>query len=247
LAKPFLLSLAIHLLILGVILVWSLSDKAESGYVETVTIRIRNRSLRSDYSSGVKAASPSESSRNIRKTASLPQLTEPAVLFSSQKFLPSVSSKREIRDTAPLMDLNDSNIPLPGVDDSIRSQSLAAVDPLAGIEDLLPDLSNSSKSSSDSWSLAWENGSQRGILSAPAIKPEDYPQETEKLQDILVLIMVSPQGDVLSAEVVPPGSGDIRIDRKIHNAALQLVLEPWPEENGVQEGSLRLLFQDGNQ
>ena len=245
--KPFLLSTAIHILILGVIFIWSFSDKAESGYVETVTIRIRNRSLRSGSSAGILAASPSESSRNIRKTASIPQLSEPAVIFDSQNTVPSVSYTRDKQENAPLMDLNSSIIPLPGVDDAIRSQSLAAVDPLAGFENILPGLGNSSTDSSDSWSLAWANGSQRGILSEPAINPEDYPQETERLQDILVLIKVSPQGDVLSAEVVPPGSGDIRIDRRIHNAALQLVLEPWPEENGVQEGRLRLLFQDGNQ
>ncbi len=240
--KPFLISTAIHILILGTIFIWSISDKSESGYVETVTIRIRNRSLSSGYSTGVKAASPSESSRSIRKTASIPLFKESAVTLNPRSFLPSFK-----REEAPLIDLHNTNVPIPRVGDTIRKQSIAAVDPLAGFENILPGLSTSSRERSNSWSLAWSNGSQRGILSEPEINPDEYPQETERLQDILIQIKVSPRGDVLSAEVVAPGSGDIRIDRRIHNAALLFILEPWPEENGVQEGTLRLVFQDGNQ
>ncbi len=69
----------------------------------------------------------------------------------------------------------------------------------------------------------------------------------ERLSNVAVAIKVSSAGDVVSAEVIPPGSGDVRIDRYLHSLALELILEPGFVEEDVQEGLLRLVFAEGRQ
>ncbi|KGM44385.1 hypothetical protein JY97_01080 [Alkalispirochaeta odontotermitis] len=92
------------------------------------------------------------------------------------------------------------------------------------------------------WLINWVNGREREILSFPIVDVAQFPQETEKLLDVVMKIRVSAQGEVLSAELIPPGSGDTRIDRYLHGAALQLTLEPRLDNEEVQEAHLRLLF-----
>jgi len=240
LTKPYLISIAVHVLGLGFLFIITAPDSIDSDYSEIVRIRIQNQSMNSRFSGKVKAVSPSESNRSVRKSASIPQSWEGNVSLPLEETPLSRYSPRVVTGS----ELPAADVALPGVNDTIRTDSLPAVDPLAGFEDVLPAEADNTSDGLDSWSVTWAGGSSRGIVSAPELCRDDLPEETERLQNIVVRIKVSPRGDVVSAEIIPPGSGDIRIDRRIHNAALQLVLEPWPEEKGDQEGTLRLVFQE---
>ncbi|MCK5735977.1 MAG: hypothetical protein KAH21_05835 [Spirochaetaceae bacterium] len=241
--KPLLLSAAIHIFILGFLFLSVALDTIDTSYIETITIKIRNQSISGRYSERVKASSPSESNRSIRKAASIPSSQISRASLAGNSIL---SYQTAGRKSAELSEIRISDVPLPGVNDSIRTETLHSLDPLEGFEDQLSEEAAESDLTGNPWSFSWANGNGRDILSYPIIKPEEFPEETEHLLNISVTIMVSPQGDVLSAEVQAPGSGDIRIDRRIHNLALELVLEPWPEEKGAQEGLLRLMFLDGS-
>ena len=245
--KPFLLSAGVHVIILGVLFISAAFKSVDTIYTETVNLRIRSQGVRNVFPGKVSASSPSESSRRDRKTASLPSLPGSRTADSPDSFEPVYmaqlmeESRRSI--DIPVPDAVSPE-PLPGVDNIIDSGLLPAADPLDGLEKVLPKIEASTQGNSHPWSLSWADGRERGILTEPDIKAEDFPEETERLLNVVVKIKVSAQGDVLSAEVMPPGSGDIRIDRLMYNAALQLVLEPWPEEMGEQEGLLRLKFLD---
>jgi len=242
LTKPFLFSAAIHLSVLLILFIVASFDTIDTGYIERVDIRIRNQNMTSRFSGRVLASSPSDTMRSIRKKANIPENQE---VIGSQV---SDSFSSLLNDNQGSIALPDFQIPAsikPQVD-KVVSRDLPTVDPLKGFEKYLPGLEQKSGGSDNPWLITWENGKLRGILSEPVLDPEEFPVETERLQNIIVRIMVSPQGDVLSAEILSPGSGDIRIDRRIHNLALQLILEPWPEEKGMQEGSLHLMFMDEN-
>jgi len=116
---------------------------------------------------------------------------------------------------------------------------------IQGIEEPLVDFdyqSNAKTSFRGSWLINWVGGREREILSFPVVDAAQFPEESEKLLDVVIKIRVSPQGEVLSAELVPPGSGDTRVDRYMHGVALQLILEPWFGNEKIQEAHLRLLF-----
>lgn len=117
-------------------------------------------------------------------------------------------------------------------------QSLNIADPLVNFD----EQSGVNSSSFSPWLINWIDGRERGILSFPVVDSAQFPQETEKLLNVVMKIRVSPQGEVLSAELIPPGSGDTRIDRYLHAVALQLTLEPLFENGRVQEAHLHLLF-----
>jgi len=242
LTKPYLISLAIHVLALGFLFIVAAPDTVDTKYSDIVRIRIRNQSMNSRFSGKARAASPSESNRSVRKPAGIPQFRESEDSFQVESSTPYLKYSRKVVATS---EPAETEVALPGVNDAVKTDSLEAVDPLAGFEDVLPAPVSRESGSLNPWSVTWAGGGSRGIVSAPELNQEELPEETERLQNIVVRIKVSPRGDVISAEIVPPGSGDIRIDRQIHNAALQLVLEPWPEENGDQEGSLHLVFQEG--
>ncbi len=242
--KPVLLSTAIHGLIFAVILISALIDRPGVIPPDTVHIRIITQAGNSRRAGRSQAASPSESHRQIREAASIPHTSGTSKAFST---IPVKSVSSGARYEIALSDVDIVSPEQPAIKDFVEANPIASVDPLAGLEQILPGMSDVAKSTSNPWSLSWANGKERGILSYPVIDMDDFPQETGKLLNILVKVSVSPQGDVISAEVDPPGSGDIRIDRYLHNAALQLLLEPWPDDEGIQEAHLRLLFVDGNQ
>ena len=241
--KPILLSAAIHVLVLGILLVAATIDKPVELIVDTVSIRIMNRRESGGLSGRARASSPSESPRQIRQTARIPQDRERFDSVNAHPVLPkSVISQKNMEISA----VKTVIPPQPPVHDSFKIGPPGGVDPLAGLENALPGIREKTDDNPNPWSSSWANGKERGILSFPMINADEFPDETERLLNVLVRIRVSPQGEVISAEIVPPGSGDIRIDRHMHNVALQLVLEPWPDDEGVQEGHLRLLFLDGD-
>jgi hypothetical protein len=244
LIKPVLLSTAIHGLIFAVIVISALIDRPGVIPPDTVSIRIMTQVGSSRSAGRPQAASPSESHRQIREAASIPLTPGTSNTFSTIPVTPALS---EARREIALTDVDIANPEQPAINDFVKANPIASIDPLAGLEQILPGMSDVAKSTGNPWSLSWANGKERGILSFPVIDMDDFPEETGKLLNILVRVRVSPQGDVISAEVDPPGSGDIRIDRYLHNAALQLLLEPWPDDEGIQNAYLRLLFVDGNQ
>jgi hypothetical protein len=244
LLKPVLLSTAIHGLIFAVILISALIDRPGVISPDTVHIRIMTQAGNSHRAGRSQAASPSGSHRQIREAASIPHTSGKSKAFST---IPVTSVSSGARHEIALSDVDIASPEQPQIKDFAEANPIASIDPLAGLEQILPETSDVAKSNSNPWSLSWANGKERGILSYPMIDTDDFPQETGKLLNILVKVSVSPQGDVISAEVDPPGSGDIRIDRYLHNAALQLLLEPWPDDEGIQEAHLRLLFVDGKQ
>jgi len=241
LTKPYLISAGIHVLALGFLFIVTAPAAVDSRYSEIVRIRIQNQSIPNRFSGEARAASPSESNRSVRKPAGIPQFREREASMPIDQSLQYLKYKPRVVATSEPVEA--VMIP-PGVSDAVTTDSLIAADPLAGFEDVLPSVIDGNTAGLNPWSVTWASGSSRGIRFAPALSQYELPEETERLQDIVVRIKVSPRGDVISAEIIPPGSGDIRIDRRIHNAALQLVLEPWPEEKGEQEGSLHLMFQD---
>ena len=106
---------------------------------------------------------------------------------------------------------------------------------------------NAEKINSDPWSVSWVNGGNRGILSYPELDPNAIPDETDRLLNLSVRITVSPQGEVISAEIEEPGSGDIRIDRYMHGLALSFVFDPRLNNEDNLNGTLRLLFLGGRE
>ena len=119
------------------------------------------------------------------------------------------------------------------------------LDPLAGMEDYLPETTEAGDDFIEKWSLSWEDGRNRGILSSLAMDTGTFPDTLERLMSVSVGIAVSPRGEVLSAEIVEPGSGDVRIDRYLASWALSLVFEPIPADDLIQNGVFRLVFADG--
>jgi len=141
-----------------------------------------------------------------------------------------------VEELAALLEYEPLASPKSKPDEQI--QGIEIVEPL----DNFDKRPNSKSSPNGPLLINWVNGRERGILSFPVIDAAKFPQKSEKLLDVVIKIRVSPQGEVLSAELVPPGSGDTRIDRYMHSVALQLTLEPLLENGGVQEALLRLLF-----
>lgn|GEM_PF-744729 len=245
--KSFLLSAAIHVLILGVLFLSVSLNSVDVDYAEKVMIRIRNQGITGHSDGRTRAVSPAESSRYIRISASIPRAPVSEKMTETAQSSLNLPNRNILRKGAEMPAIRSYEAPQPSVREVIGTEVLDAVDPLAGFDEILPGSNQDNGDASNPWMVSWKNGSGRGILAYPKITPGDFPEETERLLDVVVKITVSPQGNVIAAEVVSPGSGDIRIDRRIHNAALQLVLEPWPEEKGEQEGILRLKFQEGRQ
>lgn len=241
--KSFLLSAVIHILILAVIMIYSAIDTPFSVSPETVRIRILSRTASRRSGGRASASSPSESFREIRERAEIP--TSSPASRTSESLSAAVPVKKA--EEVELAEITLPDVPRPVPADVVGRDVVGAMDPFSGMESLLPDFGNTAGPSDNPWSLSWANGKERGILSYPTINTEDFPNETGKLIDLVVVVQVSPLGDVLSANIIPPGSGDTRIDRYMNNAALELVLEPWPDDEGIQEAQLRLLFVDGSQ
>ena len=179
---------------------------------------------------------------SMRQSPMIPQVRE---RFDSIKTQAVIQISAVTQQNMKVSAVEAAAPPQPPVNDSVKIDPFGGVDPLAGLETALPGINAGTDENSTSWSISWANNRERGILSFPMIDADVFPEETEKLLNVLVRIGVSPEGGVLSAEVVPPGSGNTSIDRLMYLATLQFVFEPWPYDEGVQTGSLRLVFQDG--
>lgn len=243
--KPFLLSAVIHILLLAGIMIYATVDTPFSVSPETVHIRILSRTASRRSNGRASASSPSEIPRETRERAEIPDSSRDNPSFESMKAVAVPANRAE---NIALAEITLSDIPQPVPSEIVRPDLMDTMNPFTGMESLVPEYGDSGGSTIDNpWSLSWANGKERGILSYPMINTDDFPDETGKLINLVIVVRVSPQGDVLSADIIPPGSGDTRIDRYMNNTALELVLEPWPDDEGIQEAHLRLLFVDGSQ
>ena len=140
--------------------------------------------------------------------------------------------------------------------DKVTLNSLVEpLDPLAGID--IPDKDNnlpekddlvfSEKGSTDTRGnilhLSWLSKKNRTIIFSPEIRLDDFVVDVKRLLDMVVRIQISPEGNVLDANLLPPGSGDIKLDRYIYSRTLEIVMEPVSSTDGIEEAELHLIFE----
>jgi len=150
----------------------------------------------------------------------------------------SILVNESVEELATLLDYEPLSSP--------KSKPSEQIQNIEVINQLLNEKQGSESSPSGLWLINWIDGKDRGILSFPVFDASKFPLQSETKMDVVIKIRVSPEGEVFSAELVPPGSGDTRIDRYLHSVALQLTLEPSFETDKVQEAHLRLLFVEDN-
>jgi len=232
---PIVSSITVHLILLLLIFIVGFQDGPLDDVVDTVRIRIRSSNLESTASAQVrpKGSSPQDVARENRDPARLPRFNESLL----PQTIPVISRAAGAgRETSP------PEVESPDVSSAIMG--LSRPDPLAGVNAEIQE-SPEPEAGVGQWDMSWENGEKRGILSFPMINGDDFPDISERLTNLSIEISVSSEGEVISAVVRPPGSGDIRIDRRMNSLALQLIFEPLFEGRGVQSGTLRLVFTEG--
>ncbi len=239
-AKPLLLSAGVHVAILAALLAFGFIRIPEETITHTVHLKL-SRSAAAGFSGPAEASRPEDVERDGRRNWTVP----PGNREDRNESLP------QNHFFEPVPKIVELNTNLSHRDISFRELSEriseAILDPLEGMEGFLP----SEEKPEDvgfvrKWSLSWEEGGERGILSSLEIDGDVFPDTPERLSNITVRIAVSPQGEVLSAEIEEQGSGDIRIDRYLISWALNLVFEPIPPESSIQNGEFRLYFSDGD-
>lgn len=233
-------STGIHILILIIILVAGLSETPVDEIIDTVEIRIR-RPGGGDLSMRAQAVSPSESQRSSRQQAEAPQRAQEYEIISSE-IRPEIPERNTTVDSLVLQASSGPQTPAP----ERAISGLGNPDPLSGIDEPFRDVRENGSAGAKTWSLDWEAGKERGILVYPEMEKGAVPDTFERLLDVEMTIVVSPQGQVLAVELIPPGSGDIRIDRYVHSLALQLVMEPTLSGEQNEKAVLRLVFAGGS-
>ena len=225
------------MVLLALVLV-SLTDQEDEFFTETIRIRIRMQSTVGGPPKTV-AGEPSGMSRTSRPQSRLSKRSAGA----------GVDAEPEtVQRTAPAPVSAAPPVPVSNLNaDGTVLEGLSPPDPLAGIEVPADRQTDVPPARNDRWSVSWSNGRERAILSVPKLDEDALPEYTERLSGLLIAISVSPAGDVVSAEILPPGSGDIRIDRYLNSLALELVLEPGFAEDGDQNGILRLVVSEGSE
>ena len=238
--RSFGISAAIHVFLLGIMILIGFTGKSTQVITETVKIRIRMPGNSNAQPSRVLGSAPSESFRDYRQP-----VTIPPVSTSNTELAPKPGSGPVRGEVRTLENPVVSRGPeVPGIEASFRT--LPDIDPLEGLVFPINDGDDNRPGSSNNWALTWANGRERGIISFPEVDSDSFPESTERLLDVRMAIQVSPQGDVISAEVLQPGSGDVRIDRYMHSLALKLVLEPRLTGEDIQQGIIRLIFTEGS-
>lgn len=241
LRKSLVYSLGTHAAILIAFLIAALFSLNEPSPAAQ-TLRIR---LRASMSAGSRAvprftgAAPADSIRERRQPAGISSISDSSAVSSPEAPAP-VTRYTEVLDNIPVSRLQTA-----------PPAALPEVDPLGGIDvpAAAPQQAQNRADGADSrarnWSLDWADGNTRAVLSFPSVSFEKFPDSNERLLETSLEILVSPQGNVVSAEVIPPGSGNAGVDRYLNSLALQLVMEPADPEKGEQKALLRLVFAEG--
>ncbi len=85
--------------------------------------------------------------------------------------------------------------------------------------------------------IAWQEGRGRRLLKGE--EPSLEISRNSILADqVMVEFSVYPDGSVLGIKIVPPGSGDINVDRQLRLWAGNLVFEPDDGNTGIMKGVL---------
>ena len=263
-ARPIVISLLAHLVLI-VFLFTSGSGIRQDQHSGTVNIRLMRTSAGTEAGRTRSAAhSPEAGMREIPTRGEIPQprfeetdwmvdWARGGALEETVKETLKETLKRTAAETVPGPGKNHQNhqkirkadnsppVPPPLSD----AAAPAALDPLSGLESALPVDLPTRPAVSERWALRWADGAQRGIIKSPSIRSDAVPVSGERLADVKVVIVVSAQGEVVSAEIAPPGSGDIRIDRYIAGKAFDFAFEETPDDSGNQTAFFQLVFDGG--
>ncbi len=240
--KTFLLSMALHILLIAFLLLIGAHSPPAEAIIETMNIRIQAVSGRIEGTQRATGGLPSETMRDRPFSPQLPVAGGGAGKQDSWKVgnTPSVQAN----PYGSRIDVPPPPSP-PSAENVLDAGIGSRIDPLSGMEEFLAKSGAADNTDSDPWAVSWVNGGNRGILSYPELDPNAIPDETDRLLNLRVQITVSPQGEVIAAEIEEPGSGDIRIDRYMHGLALSFVFDPRPNDEDNLNGTLRLVFLGG--
>ena len=125
------------------------------------------------------------------------------------------------------------------------NDSFSMPDPLEGMEDLIKYTSTENENQ-NKIKVMWDFSGERGIVFYPEIHLEKKESDSIRITDIKVKIKVSSKGDVLTADVVPPGSGVPAVDRMLYDSALKLIFEPGENKGQTIEGILNIKILSRN-
>ena len=236
-------SLAVHCILAGVLIYGGRGDIHHDDSLRTVRIRLIRPSAETRRI-GSAAGSPRDvPRREIRDRGRVPEPNVRSIDWSVQRAADGPGGiRRNIPRITDPPSPRLSFVPAPPLTDMIPVERL---DPLSGMESALPADSPHSGSDSNPWVITWADGARRGIIRSPSISSDALPAAGERPADVKVVIVVSAQGEVVSAEMDPPGSGDIRIDRYIVGKAFDFAFEESIDGSEHQRAVFQLVFRGG--
>lgn len=236
-------SLAVHCILVALLIYGGRGDTRYDDSLRTVRIRLIRPSAETRRI-GSAPGSPRDAPR--RETPDRGRVPEPNVRsidWSLQRAGDRPGGiQRNIPRRADPVSPRLPFVPPPPLTDIIPAERL---DPLSGMESALPAHSPHPGPDSNPWVITWADGARRGIIKSPSISSDALPAAGERPADVKVVIVVSAQGEVVSAEIDPPGSGDIRIDRYIVGKAFDFAFEESIDGSEHQRAVFQLVFRGG--
>ena len=232
-ARYIIASLAVHGIFAALLIHGGRGDIHSDEPLRTVRIRLIRPSAETRRIASAPASPRDAPRREIRDRAGVPEPNARSIDWSVQRNIP-----RSADPPSPRLPF----VPAPPLTDMIPVERL---DPLSGLESALPADSPNPGPDSNPWVITWADGARRGIIKSPSISSDALPAAGERPADVKVVIVVSAQGEVVSAEIDPPGSGDIRIDRYILGKAFDFAFEESIDGSEHQRAVFQLVFRGG--
>lgn len=232
-ARYIIASLAVHGILAALLIPGGRGDIRSDDPLRTVRIRLIRPSAETRRIRSAPASPRDVPRREIRDRAGVPEPDIRSIDWSVQRNIP-----RSADPVSPRLPF----VPAPPLTDMIPVERL---DPLSGLESALPADSPNPGPDSNPWVITWADGARRGIIKSPSISSDALPAAGERPADVKVVIVVSAQGEVVSAEIDPPGSGDIRIDRYILGKAFDFAFEESIDGSEHQRAVFQLVFRGG--
>lgn len=232
-ARYIIASLAVHFILAVLLIHGGRGDIRSDEPLRTVRIRLIRPSAETRRIGSAPGSPRDVPRREIRDRAGVPEPNVRSIDWSVQRNIP-----RSADPPSPRLPF----VPAPPLTDMIPVERL---DPLSGLESALPADSPNPGPDSNPWVITWADGARRGIIKSPSISSDALPAAGERPADVKVVIVVSAQGEVVSAEIDPPGSGDIRIDRYILGKAFDFAFEESIDGSEHQRAVFQLVFRGG--